>query len=311
MHPALSIIFFTVASGSGFGLFMMVSIYSLFSKLDAESFATICAIGFILIILGLFSSTLHLANPKNAWRAFSRFRTSWLAREAVIAIVFFPIVLFWITGWWLGLAEQSYILWVIASFLTLGLALATVFATGMIYACLKTIPQWHNAMTPLNYILLSMMTGSLLMLAILETIDTMPIIILTLSLVLVIVSAISKLIYYAWIGMPQGPTIATATGFTRGSVQLLDVGHTSGTFLTDEFGYVITKNKSLLLRISVFVLAFVLPALLLIAVMTQTIVATPLMLISFLSAFIGVLIERWLFFAEARHVVNLYHGTNT
>jgi len=265
--------------------------------------------GLILIILGLFSSTLHLANPKNAWRAFSRFKTSWLAREAVMAIAFFPVVSLWMLGWWLGVAEQAYALWVIACLFTLVLAMATVFSTGMIYACLKTIPQWNNAMTPLNYILLSLMTGSLLMSATLNETDTFADTILVLSLTLIIISAISKLIYYTWLGTPQGSTIATATGFTRGAVRLLDVGHTSGTFLTDEFGYVITKNRSLLLRVAVFVMAFVLPALLLIGTILKIGTPIPLILIALLSSLIGVLIERWLFFAEARHVVNLYHGT--
>ena len=309
MHPALSIIFFTTASGTGFGLFVILSIYTLFNKLDTTLFGIICVIGFILIVLGLFSSTLHLANPKNAWRGFSRFKTSWLAREAVIAIAFFPIALLWMVGGWLGIAEQIYVLWVIASLLTLGLALATVFSTGMIYACLKTIPQWHTAMTPANYIFLSLMTGSLLMLAILETTGVPSLTILMLALVFIAMSAVSKFIYYMWIGTPQGSTIATATGFTRDRVRLLDVGHTSGTFLTDEFGYVITKNKSLLLRVAVFIFAFILPALLLTGAMIQTITTMPLVFIGFLSSFIGVLIERWLFFAEARHVVNLYHGT--
>ena len=43
--------------------------------------------------LGLLSSVLHLANPKNAWRSFSRFRTSWLSREAVFAGRLTPVVL--------------------------------------------------------------------------------------------------------------------------------------------------------------------------------------------------------------------------
>lgn len=309
MHPALSIIFFTTSSGVGFGLFAILSVYTLFNTPDTALFLTTCIIGLILIVLGLFSSTLHLANPKNAWRAFSRFKTSWLAREAVIAIAFFPIALLWIVGWWLGIAEQSYIARIISALLILVVALATVFSTAMIYACLKTIPQWNTAMTPMNYIFLSLMTGNLLVLAILEAMATPSLTVLILGLAFIAVSAVSKLIYYIWIGIPRGSTIATATGFTREPVRLLDVGHTAGTFLTHEFGYTITQNASLLLRILVFVLAFIVPTLLLITNMMQTITTIPLMLIGFLSAFLGVLIERWLFFAEARHVVNLYHGT--
>ena len=92
-------------------------------------------------------------------------------------------------------------------------------------------------------------------------------------------------------------------------MRLLDVGHTAGTFLTDEFGYTLAKNRCQLLRAAVFVFAFIVPALLIISVMAQTVTIVPLATLAFASAFLGVLIERWLFFAEARHVVNLYHGT--
>ena len=310
MQPALSIIFFTSASGAGFGLFVFLSAYTLFYRPDSTLFATACGVALLLIVLGLFSSTLHLANPKNAWRAFSRFKTSWLAREAVLAVAFFPVVVLWAIGGWFNIAEQSYLLWVFGSLVTLALALATVFSTAMIYACLKTIPQWHTAMTPTNYIFLSLASGGLLLLSLFEIVGLMiPSTVLISSLLFVIVAALAKLIYYAWIGTPKGSTIATATGLSNAPVRLLDVGHTAGTFLTDEFGYTLAKNRCQLLRAAVFVFAFIVPALLIISVMAQTVTIVPLATLAFASAFLGVLIERWLFFAEARHVVNLYHGT--
>lgn len=304
MHPALSIIFFTTASGAGFGLFAVLSTLVLLGRLPHQLFILASVAGAILVVLGLFSSTLHLANPKNAWRAFSRFKTSWLAREAVLAVIFFPVMAIWVAWSWLGATSLENPLWVFLSSIVLVLALATIFSTAMIYACLKTIPQWHTALTPVNYILLGLMTGQLLILALLESKSLLA---LSLALLLIALAAIAKLVYYVWIGAPQGHSISTATGFTRGTVRLLDVGHTAGTFLTDEFGYRLSARASLLLRILVFVFAFMVPALLILGYLTQVIIGVPLW-IGFISAFVGVLIERWLFFAEARHVVNLYHG---
>ena len=95
MHPAFSVIFFTVTSGAGYGLISLLSLFQ-FSYygilLDKSTFFITAAIAISLFTMGLISSTFHLANPKNAWRAFMRFRTSWLAREGLLAILFYPFL---------------------------------------------------------------------------------------------------------------------------------------------------------------------------------------------------------------------------
>ena len=66
------------------------------------------------------------------------------------------------------------------------------------------------------------------------------------------------------------------------------------------------RQRASLLKLVVFVLGFALPGLMLVWVFRDgghiaAIVAT-------LAGLAGAAVERWLFFAEARHVVNLYHG---
>ena len=312
MQPALSIIFFTVVSGAGYGLFIVLSVAGLFGKPSAGTAAAACMIGLVLVTSGLVSSTFHLANPKNAWRAFSRFKTSWLAREGVLAVAFYPLALAYAALWWTQANDLASVVWVLASLLTGVAALATVFSTGMIYACLKTIRQWHTPLTPANYVLLSLASGQLLLLTIEDFAGAgVSAYELEIALGLLAVAALTKLIYYLW--MPpapraaQGPTINTATGFTRATVRLLDVGHGAGTFLTEEFGYRLAREKSALLRRLVFALGFALPALLVIIGLTQA-THWPVVFLALLSSVAGIFIERWLFFAEARHVVNLYHG---
>ena len=308
MHPAFSVIFFTVASGAGFGLFSLLFLADFFALGGGFSREQLIIGGLMslgLIVFGLLSSTFHLANPKNAWRAFSRFRTSWLSREGVFAVVFMPLAFIYLLSIWFDAPA-----WLreISGFLAAVLAWITVFSTGMIYACLKTIRQWNTPLVPANYLALGYASGSLLLLlgAVVAGLDTMPYI--AMSALIVSIAAVLKAIYYFWIRSPGlSPTINTATGLSRARVKLLDTGHTHGTFLTQEFGFQIARQKAGLLKIVVFVLGFALPGLMLVWVFNQQ-GGEMAAIVAALAGIAGAAVERWLFFAEARHVVNLYHG---
>ena len=307
MHPAFSVIFFTVSSGAGFGLFALLylaDIFGLGGALPVEQKLIAGILALVLVGAGLASSVFHLANPKNAWRAFSRYRTSWLSREGVFAMVFFPFALIYLVLTWLQLPELG-VVRMVAGGLGAVLAWITIFSTGMIYGCLKTIRQWNSPLVPANYMALGHFTGALILLAIASQGGVELNGYIALVLALLVAAAVLKAIYYFWIANPgTGSTIQTATGFTRGKVRLLDTGHTHGTFLTQEFGFQIARKYALLLKSFVFLMGFLVPALMLtlgkdINLAIYAAVAT---------ALLGMVVERWLFFAEARHVVNLYHG---
>lgn len=306
MHPAISVIFFTVVSGAGYGLIALLALASLFGidgGVERHQMLIGILLGMGLISAGLFSSSFHLANPKNAWRAMSRVRTSWLAREAMLAILFYPVVGIWLLRWYLGYGSDTTFTQIMA-FIVMVWAVTTNFATGMLYGCLKTIPQWNTSLTPANYIMLGLMLGNLIITAI-WIYDGHPIHqTMVMNYGFLATAGALKLMYFFWIGKPKGPTINTATSFTRATVRLFDVGHTSGTFLTDEFGYSKPVSVIAMLRWVVYGFGFIVPAIIL-ALWNGAHFAI-LMAISF--AFTGVLVERWLFFAEARHVVTLYHG---
>lgn len=308
MHPALSVIFFTVASGAGFGLISLLFISDFFKLgggFSREQLAIGGVIAMALIIFGLLSSTFHLANPKNAWRALTRFRTSWLSREGVFAIGFLPLALIYLVSILLDAP-----LWLRESFgfLTAVLAWITVFSTGMIYACLKTIRQWNTPLVPANYLALGYASGSLLLLlgAVHAGLDTTPFI--AMSALIISIAAVLKAIYYFWIRSPGlTPTINTATGLTRARVKLLDTGHTHGTFLTQEFGFQLARRTAGVLKVVVFVVGFGVPGLMLVWIFDQQGGLAPAV-VAAVAGILGAAVERWLFFAEARHVVNLYHG---
>lgn len=317
MHPAFSVIFFTVSSGAGYGLFVVLVVLATTGlDLRADSALTVAAAALAFVTLGLISSLGHLANPKNAWRAFSRFRTSWLSREGVLAVAFYlPAFALLCLLYQAGDAPVSTIaakhpaLWpTLLVSLAVG-ALATVFSTGMIYACLKTIRQWHTPLVPTNYIAMSLSSGMLLFVTLLAWLDRLghglgPTPMQIAAAAILLAAALSlKSVYYSHIGKPRGSTINTATGFQNATVRLLDVGYASGDFLTEEFGRQIDPRRVRRLRLTVLGMAFALPFAL---VTTST--APAMMTVALAANLAGALLERWLFFAEARHVVNLYHG---
>ncbi|HKJ89321.1 MAG TPA: DmsC/YnfH family molybdoenzyme membrane anchor subunit, partial [Gammaproteobacteria bacterium] len=239
---------------------------------------------------------------------FTRFKTSWLSKEGVFAVLFYPFFLLYLLGVYVGGGSTpgwALFFGVVAFFL----AMVTLFSTGMIYASLKTIRQWSSPLVPVNYMTKAWSTGILLLyafgLADLHPVGGM----IALAAALILLAAVVKSVYYFWIAQPAGPTINTATGFTRARVQILDPGHSYGTFLTHEFGYQPPAALAKALKVGVYVLTYALPLILLWPAAEAP--GSGVMWAAAISALAGAAMERWLFFAEARHVVNLYHGAQT
>ncbi|MGY8861206.1 MAG: dimethyl sulfoxide reductase anchor subunit family protein [Pseudomonadales bacterium] len=304
MHPAFSVLIFTVTSGAGYGLLTWLGVGQLLGFTQASTAdqqIILGVIAMVLVSIGLLSSTMHLANPKNAWRSFSRFRTSWLSREAVFAILLYPVAALYAAAIFWQWSSIN-----ILAGLSIILALITLFSTSMIYASLKTIRQWNTPMVPALFMAYALSSGGLLFLAVSGFFGALNPQLLTVVMGLVLITLALKLVYFFWQGKPQGATIQTATGFTQASVRLLDAGHSAPTFLNREFGYQITADKLLRLRIVMTLVAFILP----LGVMywfTQG-ASVAMLSVAWCLMMAGLLVERWLFFAEARHVVRLYQG---
>ncbi len=311
MHPAYSVILFTTASGAGYGLLFWLAVLSVFDNLPAERMLGITGLGiaFALIAAGLLSSTAHLGRPERAWRAFSQWRTSWLSREGVAAVAtFVPFGLFAL-GWimldsnrgWFGLA----------GLLAAAMSMLTVWCTGMIYQSLPTIRAWHQPMVSPVYVVLSLATGGVLAIALLrgfghETDDFGWLVVTVLALALLM-----KRVYWAFIdGAPRESTSGSATGLGRfGTVRPLESPHTQANFVMREMGYAVARKHVDRLRLLVQVVGFVVPLVALAATLWLGGVLTlPLTLLAVVASACGVLVERWLFFAEAQHVVTLYYG---
>lgn len=310
MHPALSIIFFSTASGAGFGLLLLVGVAAplgLVPQNAGFAFVTLAAAG-VLAVAGLASSTLHLGRPERAWRAFSQWRTSWLSREGVCSVLtFVPAAIFAIGWFFLGRTDGVFGL---CGIVAAALAALTIFCTGMIYATLKPIHQWHNRWVVPNYLLLGLMAG-LLLLDLFVSFWARPVVLPILTLAVTAVAWWFKESYWRFIDTSTAPsTIAGATGLGRwGKVRMLEPPNTEANYLLKEMGFHIARKHRLRLRLVARAAAFVVPLLAtLLALFAAPVSAAA---VAVLSAALGLVVERWLFFAEAKHTVTLYYGAET
>ena len=289
MHPAPSVILFTTLSGIGFGLLVFLGLgLPLVTGWLAFAFF---ALAYLLAIGGLLASTFHLGHPERALKAFSQWQTSWLSREAWAAVG--ALLVMGVYGAGLVFLDLRLpILGVIGTVLSL----ATVYCTSMIYAQLKTVPRWNIPLTPVLFISLSLAGGALLSGA------------SFLALILLGSAGCVQIAYWI-VGDTQfarsGTTMESATGLGHiGSVRAFEPPHTGTNYLLREFVHVVGRKHASKLRIIALGLMVLAPTLLIVSPL-HYICALLLAAVTHLA---GVCVSRWLFFAQAEHVVGLYYG---
>lgn len=288
MHPAPSVILFTVLSGMGFG-FLAVLACGALPVAGWGAFVT-WAFGYGLAVAGLIASSFHLGNPQRALRAFSQWRSSWLSREAWASVVTLILLAPMALSDWLGLGLPRVIGWAGAA-----MCLVTVFTTSMIYAQLRTVPRWNHWITPVLFLTFAATGGAILS--------------VRMPLALGLCAGLAAVLIAAFVlgdrrFAARGQTIGTATGLgPLGEVRVFERGHTAGNYLLREMIHVVGRRHALKLRVIAVVLACAVPAVLLLVLPAHAAAA-----LAGGAHLLGALAARWLFFAEAEHVVGLYYG---
>lgn len=310
MHPAYSVIFFTTATGAGYGLLSLLGVLALFGSLPtAPGFAvTSLGVAYTLIIGGLLSSTFHLGHPERAWRALTQWRSSWLSREGILAIVtFVPTGLFSL-GW--VVHDDTGGIFAVAGAIGAFACGMTVYTTSMIYASLRTVRAWCDPWVTPVYLVLSLATGALLGSALSHAFGVATHLDLLALVELALAFAVKAGYWRSIDGSASESTPETATGLGElGQVRLLDPPHTGTNYLMSEMGYRIARKHAVKLRRITVLFLFILPFALTLAAMFSTgLAAAVAAILALISGAVGVLVERWLFFAEAKHVVTLYYG---
>ena len=288
MHPAPSIVLFSTLSGLGFGLLAMLGLG--FPVVSGWVAFVFFALGFALAGGGLISATFHLGHPERALKSFTQWRSSWLSREAWAAAgamavmgIYAALIIFFGT-------RVAFLGWIGAA-----LSLLTVFTTSMIYTQLKTVPRWNHWSPPVLFMAYAIV-GGLLMAG-------------QVSAAIPLLVALGILQIVAWVDQERrertsDTNLGTATGLGNlGTVRAFEPPHTGGNYLTHEMAFRIARKHAQALKIISLLLAIVVPVLLLLLSFNHFVA-----LLAVVSHLVGVAAQRWLFFAEARHVVSLYYG---
>ncbi len=301
MHPAPSIVLFTVLSGLGLG--QMVWLGLGLGPNDGPFRWLASALALALAGAGGLASTGHLGRRDRAWRAFSQWRSSWLSREACLMVAamaaFGLYAAIWCLGgvrvWGLGLAAS-------------GLSAATIYSTAMIYAQLKTVPRWSATPTPALF-LATGLTGGLLATGAAAGLVGAAVQGLLAALALGV--TIGVVIWWQTsaagaVRSVDGSTLETATGLGfMGKVRSFEAPHTGSNYLLNEMAYEIGRKRAYELRRIGAVLGLLLP---LVFSVVALLIGGWLMVLALAAHVAGMLALRWLFFAEAQHVQALYYG---
>jgi DMSO reductase anchor subunit len=289
------------------------------------------AVGFVLVTIGLLCSLGHLGKPLRAWRALSQWRSSWLSREGVAAIAtYVPAVAVIALPFFANspghgldfgaaytpLFDEVYWTRIAGGVLALG-CVVTVCCTAHIYSSLKPIRAWHNRFVTPSYLVLALHAGLLWTWLLSALPSALPAsqyalgrsaIVATLAFTS-IVAALVKLFY--WRSIDRAPQIGAgrATGLDAlGSVRTFEAPHTEENYLTHEMGFVLARRHAKKLRGIALIVAFTLPLALALLSLAWPRVYAMLSVPALVAGMLGLFVERWLFFAEARHAVIAYYG---
>jgi DMSO reductase anchor subunit len=309
MKPAFSVITFTTVAGSGQGLAVALACAVLSGeRLGALFLPAGLAVALVLLGVGLAASFFHLGHPERAWRAMAMWRTSWLSREVIVLPAFMALVGLWALVAWRAPASAA------MPALALGALLVAAvlwLCTAQIYACLRFIQEWAHPLTLLHFTLVGLSSGLILAGALAASAGEKAFLAALAPWALVVT-------FFAWgvrtatllrnASLKPKSTAQSATGLNAQRVVQKSMGMSAGAFNTREFFHGATEAFVRRIRWAVHGLAFAAPVVCLLAAGT-----TPEPTAWWWAAVAlqapGLLAERWLFFAQARHPQNLYYQT--
>jgi DMSO reductase anchor subunit len=313
MHPAFSVIFLTTLIGAGQGLFLALYLAELGARfgwiapVPGVFFAAGSALVVGLMVLGLVASIFHLGRPERGWRAAARWRTSWLSREIIVLPLFTAGAFFYGVAHGLLPADDAARTTLVLGAVTAVLSLALYVCTGMIYACLKFLQEWATPLTVVNYTLLGLASGF--------TLATAYAAFAAPALTGLFGPCALALAGAAWLArsaslvrnarLKPKSTLQTAIGIKHPRIVQKSMGMMGGAFNTREFFHGRSRAVLRAVKWVFLLLVFPVPAGLLAAGLVQG--SAPLPAAAFALQYLGLLAERWFFFAQANHPQNLYY----
>ena len=324
MHPAFSVIFLTTLIGVGQGLFLALftaQSYSAVQLVQTQNSVTFYGLGALIALLflvgGLIACFFHLGRPERAWRAAAMWRTSWLSREVIVLPTLMGLVFIYTAMQFFELDTVLYTSKA-GTVLHLSLIVGTLAAiatfllfisTAMIYASIKFLQEWACALTVVNYLLLGTASGFTLAAAF-ASVSAPELLSLYGNWAIIITASAfftraGSLIRNSRIKAKS--TIQTAIGIRHPKIQQKAMGMQGGSMNTRDFFHHKTAAFMKIIKWSFMILVFPVPIILLWAGMNAE--STSVLLGAFIIQYIGLIAERWFFFAQANHPQNLYYQT--
>jgi len=305
MRPAFSVLLLTTIVGCAQGLAVAVALPALWGVADPASWLTLWRISLWAIlgmgVIGLGASFAHLGRPERAWRAAAMWRTSWLSREVIALPAFLGVAVLSL------LALQQLGHWpALLAALLMACALALWVCTAMIYAGIRFLREWATPLTVVNFLLMGLASGGVL--AACLALWRLPLQAghYAQAAAAALVAALLGRSVAAWRVRRLEPagSLQTAIGVASPAIRQISRGFTAAAFTTQEFFHGRTAVWVAAMRSGWVVLGFILPLTLLLLVPAPwRTVAWPVALVGHL---LGLLAERWEFFAQVRHPQNRY-----
>ena len=303
MNPAFSVVLFTTIAGAAQGLVVALALATLGGIAATPAFtARSLVIAGVMLMVGLVASFGHLGRKERAWRAVLMWRTSWLSRECILL----PAFIGWLALWWLMLPRAE--LRALLPLVALLLAALLWLCTAMIYACLRFIEEWAQPLTLVNFVLIGLSSGFVLASALAASAGENEMLRCCGPAALLFTVA-------AWgtrtlslrrnARLKHRSTLQTATGIRSPQLVQRSMGMSAGAFNTREFFHGRTQALLKNVRSLFLVCGFALPALFGVMALLGTPGAWWWLAVA--SQSIGLLAERWFFFAQAKHPQNLYY----
>jgi DMSO reductase anchor subunit len=307
MNPAFSVVVFTTVAGAAQGLVVALALAVLGGvPLATGSLASALLLAIVLSVVGLGSSFLHLGRPARAWRAATMWRTSWLSREVIVL----PAFIACIALWWLAVQRApSPAISPLLPVAAIVFAALLWLCTAMIYACLRFIEEWAQPLTVVNFVLLGLSSGLVLASALAALVGEEPALRAALPAAL-LATAVAGAARVAALrrnaAIRHRSTLQTATGIRAARLVQTSMGMSAGSFNTREFFHRASRAALARIKLAAVGLSFVVPALVLGLVWAGALppIACTLAVVAQLP---GLIADRWLFFAQAKHPQNLYY----
>ena len=303
MNPAFSVIIFTTVAGAAQGMVVALAIAVLSGFGVSASFLSIVLmVAAAMLLVGLGASFAHLGHPERAWRSVLMWRTSWLSREVIALPAFIAINVLW----WLALHMGVNTMWL--PLVALVLAALLWYCTAMIYACLRFIEEWAQPLTLVNFVLIGLSSGLVLVCAIGALTGEIRFVRIAgpCALIVTLVAWATRMLSLRHnAAIKHKSTLQSATGIKSPTLVQKSMGMSAGSFNTREFFHGRSKSALRHVKLAFILLAFVLPALFALwGVISGGALAWVL---AVLLQAPGLLAERWFFFAQAKHPQNLYY----